>query len=99
MAEIDGIVKGKLSCGFSFEIPKTNLTSYNTLKMLKAVDKDWSKILDVVPRILGEKQEEELIKALGGEPSFYDVYKAIEEMFNVLKEDAEIKKSSPLPNS
>lgn len=100
MAEaITGTVKGELSCGFKFEIPKRNFADYVTLKMLKAADKDWSKVLDVVPRILGEEQEEKLIEALGGSPSFSEVYEALNEIFTISKEENDVKKSSPLPNS
>ena len=94
----NGSIKGRISCGFEFDISKERFQNYKTLKMLKAADKDPSTILDVVPRILGDEQEEKLIEALGGDPGFDDVIRAMKEIFDAAKEDANTKKSSSLPN-
>lgn len=90
-------LKGTISCGFKFSIPPERFENYKTLKMLKEADKDPTKILEVVPRLLGE-QEDELIEALGGEPSFDQVCQAMREIFDKAKENTAVKKSSPLPN-
>lgn len=95
---MEDVIRGTLSCGFDFEIPKERFSSYVTLKMLKAADKDNSKILDVIPRILDEKQETELIEKLGGDPSFVDICKALDEIFKIVGKETDTKKSSPLPN-
>lgn len=92
------IFKGTTSHGFKFEIPLDAFQNYVTLRLLKQSDKDGSKILDVVPRLLGEKQEEELIEALGGNPSFNDVALELKEIFDLVKAETAAKKSSPLPN-
>ena len=92
------VFKGTTSHGFKFEIPASAFQNYVTLRLLKESDKDNTKILDVVPRLLGEKQEQEMIEALGGEPSFDDVVREITEIFEIVKADKEAKKSSPLPN-
>ena len=92
------IFRGTTSHGFNFEIPTQAFQNYVTLRLLKAADKDNSKVLDVVPRLLGEKQEQELIKALGGDPSFEEVVNELREIFEIVKEEKEAKKSSPLPS-
>ena len=95
MAEV---FKGTTSHGFKFEIPATAFQNYVTLRLLKQSDKDGSKILDVVPRLLGEDQEQELIEALGGDPTFEDVAKELREIFDIVTQETNAKKSSPLPN-
>ena len=92
------VFRGTTSHGFKFEIPVEAFQNYVTLRLLKASDKDSSKLLDVVPRLLGEKQEQKLIEALGGEPSFDEVAGELKEIFDLVKEETNAKKSSPLPN-
>lgn len=92
------VIKGKTSCGYEFSIPLERFGNYKTLKMLKESDKDPTKVIDIVPRILGEDGEEALIEALGGEPSFVDIAAQIKEIFEIAKENNDAKKSSPLPN-
>ncbi len=92
------VIKGKTSHGFKFAVPLDRLNRYSTIKLLKEVDKDNSKIVDVIPAILGEDGEAKLIEALGGDPSFQEMAAELNEIFTIMKENREAKKSSPLPN-
>lgn len=94
------IIKGKLKNGFEFAIPRERFGSYKTLKLLRESKEDASVIVEIVPRLLGD-QEEEFLNSIGEDPSFTDVFKAITEIFEVSKQNGgeEEKKSSPLPES
>ena len=93
------IIKGKLKNGFEFAIPSENFGKWRTLQLLKETKTAPWLILDVVPRLLGE-QTDAFIDAIGEDPTFDEVAKAIEELFTIVKKSKEnnaAKKSSSLP--
>lgn len=83
--------KGKIKCGFEFEIADETLESWELLETINEVEEQPLKIVKLVTLLLGDGQKKALIKHLGGKPSVAEMNAAITEIFDVCKSDESIK--------
>lgn len=83
--------KGKTKSGFEFEIAQEVLESWELLETINEVEDNPIRIVKLVTLLLGTEQKKKLIEHLGGHPTTVQMNEAITEIFNLCKENDNIK--------
>ena len=86
------MIKVKTSTGFNCKVDETVLNKYSFVKIIGKIGKDPSVISEAIEMLLGE-QEERMIEHLGGDPTVEQIAKELEDIFDAIRENNDIKKS------
>lgn len=82
------MLKGITKSGFRFEINEGLLDDYELLEMISKIDEHPIRIVNIIEKVLGEKQKNNLIKHLKskyGKVTITEINKTLEEIFKANK--------------
>lgn len=85
------MIKGTTKSGFKFEIDETKLNDYRFMKDLSKMEENPLRFPAVLEKILGDEQEEALMKHLEDEEGRVDTEKVAEELADILSNGKETK--------
>lgn len=85
------MIKGKTKSGFKFKIDETKLNDYRFMKDLSKMEENPLRFPAVLEKLLGEEQEEALLKHLEDEDGRVDTEKVGDELAEILSSGKEVK--------